>query len=104
MVFKVALGFADYKPVVFALFGSGNWKKNCACFQFYVWFRFGFGVYVKAFIGFKAFYFFRFSFISVYICEMALSIRDGIISASTMSSSRYCSSINTKYPKNQSSF
>ena len=63
-------------PVVFAEIRPPKPKKlnqNRARFRFGVRFRFGFGAYVKALIGFKAFYFF--GSVSVRfrcVCEMAL--------------------------------
>ena len=68
---KIVLCDADHKPVLFAEIGHRNRKKLnpiCAFFQFGVQFWFSFGVYVKALIGFKAFYFFSLQ----YILEMAL--------------------------------
>ena len=65
-------------PVVFAEIRPPKPKKiksNSCTFSVRrsVWFGFGFGAYVKALIGFKAFYFF--SSVSVRfrcVCEMAL--------------------------------
>ena len=58
-------------PVVFAEILPYKTGKNRARFLYGVRFRFGFGAYVKALKGFKAFYFsFRFR----CICEMALKI------------------------------
>ena len=50
-VIKIMLCDAGYKPVVFPILATET-KKNRSRFDF------GFGVHVKAFIAFKAFYFF----------------------------------------------
>ena len=62
-------------PVMFAEIQPPKSKKiKSKLCTFFVPFQFGFGAYVKAFIGFKAFYFFgSVSFWFRCICEMALT-------------------------------